>query len=86
MFSLLDYEKEIRAGATKASISNEDALKRFIFNLTTLKPYYDHYANNINFRILGQQWNAQTSDIRNQQKTKLLDILSKVPRTRINRE
>ena len=86
MFSLTNYEKEIRSGATKASISNEEALKQFVINLNVMRPHFDIFPGDINFRALGQQWNSLTSDTRNSQKTNLLNIFSRTPRSRISHE
>ena len=82
MFNLTNYEKEIRAGAAKNSITNEEALKQFIYNLIVMKPYYDIFGDVLNFRAMGQQWNSLSSDIRNNQREHMKIILGKTPRTR----
>lgn len=84
MFNLKTYEKEIREGATKAEVDNETALKRFIFNLVIMRPQFDIFSSEVNFRLLGQQWNALSSDTRNKQKNEMIELLSKSSKSRIS--
>lgn len=86
MFELKMYEKDIRDGATKASIKNDDALTRFILNLAVMRPQFDIFSSEINFRALGQQWNALPSDTRNKQKKEMLELLSKSSKSRMSYE
>lgn len=80
MFELANYEREIREGATKASIELPEALVRFIYNLTIMRPHYDIFPEEVNFRLLGQQWNKLMSDVRNKQKNEMLELLKRPSR------
>lgn len=80
MFELANYEREIREGATKADIEPSEALVRFIYNLIIMRPHYDIFPEEVNFRTLGQQWNKLMSDVRNKQKSKMLELLKRPSR------
>ena len=80
MFELANYEREIREGATKAGIELPEALVRFIYNLTIMRPHYDIFPEEVNFRALGQQWNKLMSDVRNKQKNEMLELFKKPSR------
>lgn len=82
MFNLLDYEREIRAGAKVAHIEETEALSSFIYNLTVMKPHFNLFGKELNFRTLGQKWNSLSSDDRNTQKEHLKNILSRTPHQR----
>ena len=83
MFNLTDYEKEIREGATKADVAPVEAAKQFVYNLVVLRPRFDYFPASVDFRALGQKWNALSSDVRNSQKDLLM---SRLNRTRNVRE
>lgn len=68
MFNLANYEREIRNGATKAGISDKEALSKFIYNLAVMRPHFTIFDSALDFRVMGQEWNALSSDTRNAQK------------------
>ena len=72
MFNLANYEREIRSGATKAGISDKEALSKFIYNLAVMRPHFTIFDNALDFRAMGQEWNALSSDNRNAQKQAIL--------------
>lgn len=80
MFELANYEREIREGATKAGVSLEETLAMFIYDLTVMRPHFDVFPEEVNFRLLGQQWNKLMSDVRNKQKNEMLEMLKRPSR------
>jgi hypothetical protein len=82
MFELDKYERVIRNYASAHSIDAVVAMKRFVYNLTVLRDYYDDFDDSVDFHSLGQQWNALSSDTRVQQKQDMVKLLSKAVRTR----
>lgn len=79
MFNLADHEKHIRDNASRASISLEESLKQCIYNLTVMRPHFDTFNDEMNFRTLGQQWNDLPSDVRNSQRQQLMNAFTSRP-------
>lgn len=83
MFTLSTFEKEIREYSSQHSdISISEALNRFIYNLAVMRPAFDGFNDDVDFRYFGQRWNNLSSDIRVSQKNEMLDTLTKPTRAR----
>ena len=67
MFNLTDYIPQIKEVASANGVSVEDAMEMFVVNLITMKNHYKG-CEQLNFHVLGQQWNSLTSDTKVQQK------------------
>lgn len=80
MFNLTDYEKDIRTGATSAKVAPEEAMNQFIYNLVIMRDHYKIFPSEIDFRVLGQQWNRLSSDTRNNQKNACYNALRRSAR------
>lgn len=76
MFQLTEYIKEIRKGATSAEVAPEEALDRFLCNLALMNERFDGFDTKLNFRKMGQAWNALPSSERVAQRQKALKLLS----------
>lgn len=75
-FELTEYTNQIAAMAATYGVGASDAVNYFIVNLSTMS---DHYggAPELNFRELGQQWNALGYKVRNQQRVNAIASVSK---------
>ncbi|MGN1230056.1 MAG: hypothetical protein ACI4T5_10455 [Prevotella sp.] len=47
-----------------------------------MRPHFDVFGDAINFRALGQQWNALPSDDRNKQRSEMKTTLAKTATSR----
>lgn len=79
MFELRNYEREIRDYATNKKVSNSEAVSTFIYNLVIMRPHFEGFDPEVNFRALGQQWNKLPSDVRVAQKAEVLKLLDGAP-------
>lgn len=77
MFTLLDYEKEIKDYMRKTNTTAEEATSQFIYNLAVLRPHFDKFNSQVDFRLLGQRWNNLMSDVRNQQRAAVIKNLTR---------
>lgn len=75
-FELTDYTNQIATMANAYGVGAVDAVDNFIVNLSTLS---DHFkgAPELNFRELGQKWNALGYKVRNQQRLNAITSVSK---------
>ena len=80
MFNLEEYIPRIKEMATANNCTVEDALEMFVVNLITMKNHYKGCAD-LNFHVLGQQWNSLTSDNKVLQKSVVEKALTKKTRT-----
>ena len=78
--NLSDYLPEINAVATTNKLEPEDAVDKFVVNLTTMSGYYPG-AESLNFRELGQQWNKLLSKQKVAQKAEVKKMIRKGTRT-----
>lgn len=81
-FNLSDYEKAIQSYATSKECSITSALNRFMYNLALMKDFYPDFGKDLNFHLLGQQWNIMTSTERLKQKKEVHDSLTKYAKSR----
>lgn len=58
----------MRIAMTKLHLSANETVARFVYNLATMRPNFTEFSESVNFYTLGQQWNALSSDVRNQQR------------------
>ena len=79
-FNLSDYLPEINAVATANKLEPEDAVDKFVVNLTTMSGYYPG-ADSLNFRELGQQWNKLLSKQKVAQKAEVKKMICKSSRS-----
>ena len=75
-FNLELYVSDIVKMAEKHECDASSAVDKFITNLTTMSDY-NSGAENLNFRALGQKWNALTSKTRNSQRAKVVAAVQK---------
>ena len=80
MFNLVDYEKEIRTGATLSKVAPEESLNRFVYNLIVMRDHFKEFPEDIDFRSLGQEWNKLSSDARNSQRRACCNSLKRAAR------
>lgn len=80
MFNLVDYEKEIRTGATLSKVAPEESLNRFVYNLIVMRDHFEEFSKDIDFRSLGQEWNKLSSDARNSQRRACCNSLKRAAR------
>lgn len=78
-FNLKDYVRDIQSIATENNCTWEQAVDKFIVNLTTMKPHYKG-ADDINFHELGQHWNRLKYKEKNAQKAAVLQQTPKSTR------
>ena len=79
-FQLQDYIREINVVAQENKVSTSEAVDMFVVNLTTMKPHYPG-ADNLNFHILGQQWNKLLSKQKVAQKAEVKKQVTKNTRS-----
>ena len=75
-FNLQDYVPQIVSVAETNKVGAAEAVGLFIANLNTMN---DHYkgASELNYRVLGQQWNKLNYKIRNKQRLDVLPLVAK---------
>lgn len=79
-FELTTYTTHImKLAAANENMSIETALQCFIANLTTMKEHYEGCPD-LNYHVLGQQWNKLLSKEKVAQKAETLARLQKYPR------
>ena len=69
-FKLVDYVRDINSIAKENNCAADKALQLFLANLAVMNDKFKG-ASHLNFRALGQQWNALSSDERNAQKAEV---------------
>lgn len=79
-FNLSDYLPEINAVATANKLEPDDAVDKFVVNLTTMSGHYSG-ADSLNFRELGQQWNKLLSKQKVAQKAEVKKMIRKGTRS-----
>lgn len=75
-FNLVNYTPHIVQLAKVADVSVEKALNYFIVNLTTMKEHYEGCPE-LNYHVLGQQWNSLLSPEKVAQKREALARIAK---------
>ena len=75
-FELTEYINQIAAMAATYGVGASDAVNYFIVNLSTMSDHYSG-APELNFRELGQKWNALGYKVRNQQRFNAIAAVSK---------
>ena len=80
MFNLVDYEKEIRTGATLSKVAPDESLNRYVYNLTAMKNHFKEFSEDIDSRSLGQECNKLSSDARNSQRRACCNSLKRAAR------
>lgn len=78
-FDLKNFIPEIQVTAEQCKCSFEQAVDKFIVNLTTMKEHYPS-AKNLNFHELGQHWNKLPYKVKNTQKSEVLQRAPKAAR------
>ena len=75
-FNLQDYIPQIVEIAEANKMGAAGAVEAFVVNLNAMK---DHYkgATDINYRLLGQQWNRLSYKIRNKQRIDVVPLVAK---------
>ena len=75
-FELTEYINQIAAMAATYGVGASDAVNYFIVSLSTMSDHYSG-APELNFRELGQKWNALGYKVRNQQRLNGIAAVSK---------
>ena len=75
-FELTEYTNQIASMAKVYGIGAPDAVDHFIVNLSTMSDHFSG-ASELNFRELGQKWNALGYKVRNQQRLNAIASVSK---------
>lgn len=75
-FDLKTYAAQIVSMAELNKLSAAEAVEHFVINLNTMNDYYS-CPGGLNFRAMGQQWNALSYKIRNAQKTETIAMVKK---------
>ena len=79
MFTLANYEKEVRNYMNAKDLEPAKAVEHLMVNLRVMKDFYP-ISSEMNFRDLGQQWNNLPSDDRIKQQRDLVATLKRSPR------
>ena len=79
MFTLANYEKEVRNYMNTKDLEPTKAVEHLVVNLRVMKDFYP-ISSEMNFRTLGQEWNNLPSDDRIQQQKDLVATLKRSPR------
>lgn len=79
MFTLANYEKEVRNYMNTKDLEPTKAVEHLVVNLRVMKDFYP-ISSEMNFRTLGQEWNNLPSDDRIQQQKDLVATLKRGPR------
>ena len=75
-FELKTYAPQMVHMAETYKLDAQAAVERFVTNLTTMSDFYPG-AEDLNFRVLGQQWNKLGYKVRNSQKAEVVEVVSK---------
>ena len=76
MFTLSNYEKEVRNYMNTKDLEPAKAVEHLVVNLRVMKDFYP-ISSEMNFRDLGQQWNNLPSDDRIKQQRDLVATLKR---------
>lgn len=79
MFTLANYEKEVRNYMNIKDLEPAKAAEHLVVNLRVMKDFYP-ISSDMNFRDLGQEWNKLPSDDRIKQQRDLVATLKRSPR------
>lgn len=79
MFTLANYEKEVRNYMNTKDLEPAKAVEHLVVNLRVMKDFYP-ISSEMNFRNLGQEWNNLPSDDRIKQQRDLVATLKRGPR------
>ena len=79
MFTLANYEKEVRNYMNTKDLEPAKAVEHLVVNLRVMKDFYP-ISSEMNFRALGQEWNSLPSDDRIKQQRDLVATLKRGPR------
>lgn len=79
MFTLANYEKEVRNYMNTKDLEPAKAVEHLVVNLRVMKDFYP-ISSEMNFRTLGQEWNNLPSDDRIKQQRDLVATLKRGPR------
>ena len=79
MFTLANYEKEVRNYMNTKDLEPAKAVEHLVVNLRVMKDFYP-ISSGMNFKILGQEWNSLPSDDRIKQQRDLVATLKRGPR------
>lgn len=79
MFTLANYEKEVRNYMNTKDLEPVKAVEHLVVNLRVMKDFYP-ISSEMNFRALGQEWNNLPSDDRIKQQRDLVATLKRGPR------
>lgn len=79
MFTLANYEKEVRNYMNTKDLEPVKAVEHLVVNLRVMKDFYP-ISSEMNFRALGQEWNNLPSDDRIKQQRDLVTTLKRGPR------
>ena len=79
MFTLANYEKEIRNYMNTKDLEPAKAVEHLVVNLRVMKDFYP-ISSGMNFKALGQKWNNLPSDDRIKQQRDLVATLKRGPR------
>lgn len=75
-FDLKTYVPQMVAEAEASKCEASEAVERFVANLTTISDFHP-FSGGLNFRALGQQWNALGYKVRNSQKAETISLVEK---------
>ena len=79
MFTLANYEKEVRNYMNTKDLEPAKAVEHLVVNLRVMKDFYP-INSGMNFKTLGQEWNNLPSDDRIKQQRDLVATLKRGPR------
>lgn len=79
MFTLANYEKEVRNYMNTKDLEPAKAVEHLVVNLRVMKDFYP-ISSEMNFRTLGQEWNSLPSNDRIKQQRDLVATLKRGPR------
>ena len=79
MFTLANYEKEVRKYMNTKDLEPAKAVEHLVVNLRVMKDFYP-ISSGMNFKTLGQEWNNLPSDDRIKQQRDLVATLKRGPR------
>ena len=79
MFTLANYEKEVRNYMNTKDLEPAKAVEHLVVNLRVMKDFY-LISSGMNFKTLGQEWNNLPSDDRIKQQRDLVATLKRGPR------
>ena len=80
MFTLSNYEKEVRNYMNTKDLEPAKAVEHLVVNLRVMKDFYP-ISSGMNLKTLGQEWNNLPSDDRIKQQRDLVATLKRGPRS-----